>query len=282
MIAPQIDPLTGMMIMVTQSTPEGGGGGGGGVPGAGVKSVVAGANVTVDNTDPRNPVVSSTGGGGGVTDIKESVRAATTVAGVLATSFENLDVIDGVTLATGDRILIKDQAAGAENGIYTVNSSGAPTRATDADTSAEVTAGMYTFVSEGTTNADSGFVLATNDPITLGVTALVFTQFPAQITAGAGLTKTGNTIDAVGTANRIVVAANTIDIGSDVATLSGVETFGGAKTFTLDPIIPDEVYGAGWNGSLEPPTKNAVYDKIETLGGASSVDYTTKFMFGGM
>lgn len=48
---------------------------------------------------------------------------------------------------------------------------------------------------------------------------------------------------------------------------TGSETIAGVKTFSSDPLIPDEVYGSGWNGSLEPPTKNAVYDKIETLGG---------------
>ncbi|MFZ5988554.1 MAG: hypothetical protein ACOYWZ_15710, partial [Bacillota bacterium] len=151
-------------------------------------------------------------------DPKASVRVATTTAGILATDFENLDVVDGVTLATGNRILIKNQAAGAENGIYTVNATGAPTRATDADSSTEVTPGMFCFVEEGTANADSGWVLVTDAPITLGTTALTFTQFTGagQIIAGNGLTKTANTIDAVGTANRIVVSADAIDIGSDV------------------------------------------------------------------
>src|SRR5436190_10072507 len=64
-------------------------------------------------------------------DWKSSVRAATTATGTLATAFANGQVIDGVTLATGDRILIKNQSTGSENGIYTVNASGAPTRATD-------------------------------------------------------------------------------------------------------------------------------------------------------
>ena len=64
---------------------------------------------------------------------KQPVRVATTANGTLATAFANGQTIDGVTLATGDRILIKDQSTGADNGIYTVNSSGAPTRATDAD-----------------------------------------------------------------------------------------------------------------------------------------------------
>jgi hypothetical protein len=109
-------------------------------------------------------------------DWKPSVRVATTVAGTLATSFENGDVVDGVTLATGDRILIKDQASGAENGIYVVAASGAPARASDADTSTEVTGGLAVWVNEGTTNADTGWVVTTNDTITLGSTAIVFSQ----------------------------------------------------------------------------------------------------------
>lgn len=130
-------------------------------------------------------------------DFKDSVRAATAAAGTLASSFANASVIDGVTLATGDRILIKDQVAGADNGIYTVNATGAPTRATDADSSSEVSGGLYVFVESGTANADSGFVLTNDGAITLGTTALVFTQFSGagQITAGAALTKTGNTLD---------------------------------------------------------------------------------------
>lgn len=117
---------------------------------------------------------------------KAPVRVATTAAGTLASSFENGDTIDGVVLATGDRILIKDQAAGAENGIYVVAASGAPARASDADSAAELI-GSIVIVKEGTANADTGW-LATNDSITLGTTALVFTKaFPA----AAGVTDHG-------------------------------------------------------------------------------------------
>lgn len=129
-------------------------------------------------------------------DWKASVRAATAAAGTLASSFENGDTIDGVVLATGDRILIKDQAAGAENGIYVVAASGAPARASDADVSAEVTAGLAVFVEEGTVNADTGWLITNNGAITLGTTALVFTQFTSlgQVSAGTGLSKSGSTI----------------------------------------------------------------------------------------
>jgi hypothetical protein len=114
---------------------------------------------------------------------KQSVRVATTTAGTLASSFENGDTIDGVTLATGDRILIKDQSTGSENGIYVVAASGAPTRATDADSAAEIRqASMY--VEEGTTNADTQWVCTTNAPITLGSTSLTF----AQLSSGGSVT----------------------------------------------------------------------------------------------
>ena len=129
-------------------------------------------------------------------DWKASVRVATTAAGTLASSFANGQTVDGVTLATGDRILIKNQAAGSENGIYVVAASGAPTRAADADSNAEVSGGMAVFVEEGTTNADSGWVMTNNGAITLGTTALSFTQFTGlgQVTAGTGLAQSGNTI----------------------------------------------------------------------------------------
>ena len=133
-------------------------------------------------------------------DVKESVDAATDSALTLASDFENGDTVDGIVLVTGDRVLIKDQGTGSENGIYTVNASGPPTRATDADADAEVTSGLFVFVEDGTANADSGWVLTTEDPITVGSTALAFSQFSGagQITAGTGLTKTGNTINAIG------------------------------------------------------------------------------------
>lgn len=58
---------------------------------------------------------------------------------------------------------------------------------------------------------------------------------------------------------------------ADVVHDTGNETIAGVKTFSSDPIIPDEAYGAGWDGSLEPPTKNAVYDKIQTIGGGGGM-----------
>lgn len=107
---------------------------------------------------------------------KAAVRAATTANGTLASAYANGSVIDGVTLATGDRILLKNQTTASENGIYTVNVSGAPTRATDADAGSEM-AQAAIFVREGTTQAESAWVCSNDGTITLGTTGLTFVQF---------------------------------------------------------------------------------------------------------
>lgn len=109
-------------------------------------------------------------------DWHPSVRVASTANVDISTDLENGDTLDGTTLATGDRVLLKDQSTGSQNGIYVVPASGAASRATDADASAEVTGGLTVFVNEGTANANTQWTLTTNDPITLGTTALVFAQ----------------------------------------------------------------------------------------------------------
>lgn len=111
---------------------------------------------------------------------KDAVRAATTADITLS----GAQTIDGVSVIVGDRVLVKNQSAPAENGIY-VAASAAWARASDANTSAEVKSGTATFVTEGTANSDKGFVLSTNDPITLDTTALTFVQFSG---VGAGIT----------------------------------------------------------------------------------------------
>jgi hypothetical protein len=193
-------------------------------------------------------------------DWKASVRAATTANGTLATAYANGSVVDGVTLATGNRILIKDQTTGSENGIYTVNASGAPTRAVDADTAAEIVASFAVFVEEGTDNADCGFVLTNNGTVTVGTTALVFTQFTGlgQVTAGNGLTKTGNTLNAVGTAGRITANADSIDIASTYAGQSTITTLGTVATGTWNGTVIAGLYGG---------TGVANSGKTITLGG---------------
>lgn len=113
---------------------------------------------------------------------KDEVRAASTGNVAVASGLVNAAVLDGVTLATGDRVLLKNQTAGAENGIYVVVASGAASRATDADSAAEIQQAS-TFVMEGTTNADTAWTNSTNAPITLGTTALTFVKFAGGATS---------------------------------------------------------------------------------------------------
>mgnify|MGYP001307448367 CR=1 FL=1 len=152
-------------------------------------------------------------------DVKDSVAIATTAAleactyangssGVGATLTKNANgafpQIEGQTLSTvGDRILVKNQGTAAQNGIYKLTTVGdgsnawVLTRDTDADTSAKLNAGAFTFIEKGTTNADTGWVCTTDGAITIGTTALAFSQFSGggTVTAGTGLSKTGNQLD---------------------------------------------------------------------------------------
>ena len=206
-------------------------------------------------------------------DVKQSARVATT--GNITLS--NTQTIDGVALVVGDRVLVKDQTDPIENGLYVV-ASGAWTRSADADEPNEVNAGMFVFVEEGTTNADSGFVLTTDNPLTVGTDALEFVQFSGagQIVAGDGLSKTGNTLfvnvangieisaDNVqlassvagdgltynsgviavgGTANRISVSADAIDISATYVGQSSITTLGTVSTGTWNGTAIGPVYG---------------------------------------
>lgn len=162
-------------------------------------------------------------------DIKDSVRVATTANITLS----GTQTIDGVSVIAADRVLVKNQTTASENGLYSV-AAGSWTRTDDANISAEVTAGLFVFVAEGTSNADSGWVLTTNDPITLGTTALSFTQFngAGQIVGGNGLVLTGNTLDVGGTTNRITVSADAVDIASTYVGQTSITTLGTVSTGT--------------------------------------------------
>lgn len=162
-------------------------------------------------------------------DAKDSVRVATTTNITLS----GTQTIDGVSLSIGNRVLVKNQSTASTNGIYVV-ASGAWTRATDADTSAKVTSGMFTFVEEGTVSDNVGYVLTTNDPIVLGTTALAFTQFSGTgaLNAGAGLVQSGQDFNVVAADGTITVTADAIELG--LATVAkggtGATTAAGART----------------------------------------------------
>lgn len=187
-------------------------------------------------------------------DVKASVRVATTANITLS----GTQTIDGVSVSVGNRVLVKNQSTASENGIWVVASS-TWSRATDADSDAEVTSGLFTFVEEGTVNGDSGWVLATNNPITVGTTGLTFAQFSGAgtITAGDGLTKTGSSLDVVGTADRITVNADSVDIASTYAGQSSITTLGTISSGTWNGSTIGVPYGG--TGATTLTSKGIIY-----------------------
>ena len=154
-------------------------------------------------------------------DIKDSVVAATTANITIATALNNGDTLDGVSLSTNDRVLVKDQSSASENGIYIVGSS--PARADDLAAGADA-AGMFTFVEQGTVNADNGFVCTSNKgSAVVGTNNLAFAQFSGagSVTAGDGLDKSGNTLSVDLKSNGGLVIESTeiaVDLGASSIT----------------------------------------------------------------
>ena len=200
--------------------------------------------------------------------VKDAVRAATTAnltatyangsSGVGATltnsGSQAAFTIDSIVLTAGQRVLVKDQSTAFQNGIYTVTTVGTVstnwvlTRAIDNDdnsTVLEIEGGDFCFVQEGTVNADNGFVVTTNGAITIGTTGIDYVQFSGagQVVAGDGLTKTGNTLNVVGTAGRITISADAVDIASTYVGQSTITTLGTIATGTWQGTIVGPTYG---------------------------------------
>ena len=224
-------------------------------------------------------------------DVKESVRVATTAdlsatynnsAGTLTAGSNGAISVDGVSLVLNDRVLVKDQTTQTENGIYKVTTVGSGsaafvlTRTPDANDAAELTGGVFTFVEEGTANADNGYVATHYGTPTFGTTNITFDQFSGagQISAGNGLTKTGNTIDVVGTSNRISVTANAVDISASYVGQTSITTLGTIATGTWNGTEVGVAYGGT---GLTTAAKGSVLvansaDTISALDGGGSAD----------
>ena len=229
-------------------------------------------------------------------DVKASVRVATTAnlgatynnsAGTLTNSGAQAAIaIDDIALSATNRVLVKNQTAAAQNGFYKVTTVGTGsanwvlTRTPDADAASELTAGAFTFAEEGTLNGDNGYVMSTDGAVTLGTTAITFEQFSGagQITAGNGLTKNGNTIDAVGTADKITVSADAITIASSYVGQNSITTLGtigagtwaatdvavahggtGLSAFTGDAIMISNTAGSAVGFVVAPGTNDEDY-----------------------
>ena len=166
-------------------------------------------------------------------DVKDSVVATTTANGTLSTAFANGQSIDGVTLQTGDRILIKNQSTASQNGIYNVNASGAPSRTTDMGTGSNA-AGAFVFVEQGTVNAENGFTCTSDTgSAVVGTNNLTFAQFSGagQIIAGDGLDKSGNTLSVDLKANGgLVIESTELAVKLDASSITGTLAIGDGGT----------------------------------------------------
>ncbi len=208
-------------------------------------------------------------------DPKASVRVATTEN----ISLSGTPSIDGVSIVEGNRVLVKNQTIATQNGIYIVSAS-SWSRSADFDQDQEATAGVFFFVEEGVTNGDAGFVLTTDNQVTIGVTDLTFTQFSGtgQIVAGAGLQKVGSelsvnvlstggieivadnlqlksslagagltysngVLNLVGTTDRITVNSDNLDIAATYAGQTSITTLGTIATGTWNGTAISASYG---------------------------------------
>ena len=203
-------------------------------------------------------------------DVKDSVRLATTATlsanynnagGTLTNSGSNAALqLDGITVVAGNRILVKDQSSAAENGIYVVTTVGdgstawVLTRADDANVSAEMTGGVFTFVEEGTVGADNGYVFTHNGAPTLGTTALTVSQFSGagQIVAGDALSKTGNTLN-VNDDNI------TVEVNSDALRIKGI------SATAVGDLLIGAASNAGYTRLVKPSGNATASDYILSM-----------------
>ncbi len=180
-------------------------------------------------------------------DTKMSCKCATTASINAGGTPSGAATLDGIAVTTGDRVLVKDQSNPNNNGIYVANTGGAWTRATDMDTWAEVP-GAFTFVEEGLTQNDTGWVCVSNQGGTIGTNGITWAQFSGagSVIAGLGLTRTANTIDVIAGDTSLVVNSDEMHVNTSViATVASLSAYAplASPTFTGDPKAPTPTAG---------------------------------------
>ena len=213
-------------------------------------SSVAGTHTTLASALATKTYVDNTRSG---LEVKDSAVVATTAnlaatyangsSGVGATltnsGSQAAIAIDGVTLTSGQRVLVKDQSTASQNGLYKVSTVGDGStnwmliRTTDADTASELSSGVFFFVEKGTANFDNGYVMTQDTAISFGSTSITFSQFSGagQITAGNGLAKSSNTLS-VNTGTGITITSDNVVIDTSWAGQIAITTLGTIGTGT--------------------------------------------------
>jgi hypothetical protein len=196
------------------------------------------------HSDPTNPLHPATKQYVDLTsqglDYKNSAKAASTANLTLSAP----QTVDGIALIAGDRVLVKDQATPAQNGIYTV-AAGAWVRAVDADGNGEISDGTLIPIEGGTTNGDSLWLCTATGatPWVPGTSTSTWTRYgsSADLIAGAGMTKTGNTLD--------VVSANAahMTVGADSIAIVSAPKWTTGQTIALTGDVTGT--SAAWDGS---------------------------------
>ncbi len=266
---------------------------------AGTQTVDMGANKVTNVANPTNAQDSATKSYVDAVvnglDVKESVRVGTTAnltstyaSNVLTASSNGALSIDGVTVSVADRVLVKNQSTTAQNGVYDVTTTGSGsaafvlTRSADANSSSDMSGGSFFFIEEGTTNADNGYVATHNGSPTLGSDAITFAQFSGagQISAGAALTKTGNTIDVEVDGSSIEITTDSLNVkalGITNAMLAGSIDLTTKVTGTLP-------MGNGGTGATSFTSKGIVYGNatgnllVTAAGAWDATDSTGQFL----
>ena len=209
---------------------------------------------------------------------RETVAAATTANGTLATAFANGQTVDGVTLATDDLILIKDQTDATANGVYVVQASGAPSRSTRFDAYSEFI-GAIIAVSAGTANADTLWLSMCESGGTIGATDVTFSpsgqSIPIPVPIASGGTNATSESNAVKNLITGATAETTVATGDILPIYDLSETAGRKMTVenVLKGALGQQTIWYPASGMTSRTTNGPSSGSIETTTNAVNVAY---------